>query len=191
VDVRVFDGDGRFVPTLEKEDFEVFERGVRQPIESIELVGYRNPLLPRGARPALARGRPTDPHTWIFQFDRKHLSAGQFARVRTAVELFIEERFIDGDIAGIVDGDKMVFDKISSSRAELLAAIRRIKPSGEQASRESDKQYAENFGGVEIHRGPGRPREPGRRTPSRRWWPTISSATPCPTSAPQRKMSEH
>ena len=147
VDVRVFDGDGRFVPTLTKEDFEVFERGVRQPVESFELVGYRDPLLPHDARPALARGRATDPHTWIFQFDRKHLSPGQFARVRTAVELFIQERFVDGDIAGIVDGDKMVFDKISSSRAELLAAIRRIKPSGDQASRESDKKFAENFGG--------------------------------------------
>ena len=144
VDARVFDGNGRFIPTLTKEDFDVFERGARQPIESFELIGYSDPLLTGNARPALARGRAANPHTWIFQFDRKHLSPGQFARVRTAVELFIQERFIDGDIAGIVDGDKMVFDKISSSRAELLAAIRRIKPSGDQASREADAKYVDN-----------------------------------------------
>lgn len=147
VDARVFDGAGRFVPTLRREDFDVFERGVRQPIESLELIGYSDPLVAGDARPVLARGRAASPHTWIFQFDRKHLSPGQFARVRTAVELFIQERFIDGDIAGIVDGDKMVFDKISSSRAELLAAIRRIKPSGDQAGREADDQYVDNITG--------------------------------------------
>lgn len=134
VDARVFDRDGRFLPTLTKDDFEVFERGVRQPIESLELIGYQNPLLNTDARPALRRGRAADPHTWIVQFDRKHLSPAQFARVREAVELFIEERFIDGDIAGIVDGDKMVFDKITSSRAELLAAIRRLKPQGDDGA---------------------------------------------------------
>lgn len=134
VDARVFDRDGRFLSTLTKDDFEVLERDVRQTIESLELIGYRDPLLAPAARPALPRGRATDPHTWIFQFDRKHLSPAQFFRVRAAVELFIEERFVDGDIAGMVDDDKMVFDRISSSRAEILAAVRRLKPQGDDGA---------------------------------------------------------
>jgi len=147
VDARVFDRDGRFVHTLTKDDFEVRERGVRQPIESLELIGYRDPLMVADARPALPRGRATNPHTWIFQFDRKHLTPAQFGRVRVAVEQFIEERFIDGDIAGIVDGDTMVFNRITSSRAELLAAIRRMRAPEEQAGRDADRQYVDNITG--------------------------------------------
>lgn len=134
VDARVFDREGRFVPTLNKDDFEVFEGGVPQPIESLELIGYRDPLDEVDTKPPLPRGRSSDPHTWIFQFDRRHLSPGQLVRGRDALERFIEERFLDGDIAGIVDGDTMVFDRISSSRAELLAAVRRLRPQGDDGA---------------------------------------------------------
>jgi VWFA-related protein len=61
--------------------------------------------------------------------------------------MFIDERFVDGDIAGIVDGDTMVFDRISSSRAELLAAIRRLTIPMDQANR-----VAGPFSGVEAMR---------------------------------------
>lgn len=133
VDARVFDKDGRFVSTLTRADFEVFEDEVRQSIESVELVGYRG-VEDAGLRPELPRGRAGDPHTWIFQFDRRHLSPGQLVRVRGALERFIEERFVDGDIAGIVDGDRMVFDRINGSRAELLAAVRRLRPQGDDGA---------------------------------------------------------
>jgi VWFA-related protein len=142
VDARVFDRDGRFVPTLTKDDFEVFEQGVRQTVDSCELVGYvDSQSAASGTSSSLPRAMKTEPHTWIFLFDRKHLTPGQFARVRAAVEQFIQDRFKDGDIAGIVDGDRMVFDRISSSRTELLAAIRRITPPSEQASRASDATH--------------------------------------------------
>lgn len=134
VDARVFDRDGRFVATLTKDDFQVFEDGVGQPIESLELIGYRDPGKDAGAPAAFPRGRATDPHTWIFLFDRRHLSPGELVRVRDALARFIEERFQDGDIAGIVDGDTMVFDRISSSRAELLAAVRRLRPQGDDGA---------------------------------------------------------
>lgn len=134
VDVRAFGRDGRFLSTLKQDDFEVFEDGVRQPIESLELIGYRDPAEDAGTGVAFPRGRASDPHTWIFQFDRRHLSPGQLVRVRDALARFIEERFQDGDIAGIVDGDTMVFDRISSSRAELLAAVRRLRPQGDDGA---------------------------------------------------------
>lgn len=139
VDARVFDRDGRFVTTLTRDDFEVLEDGVPQTIVAMTLVGGENERTiptPPTSPPSTSTTPSTPTHvptTWIFFFDLNHLSAGGgFSRAREAVEEFIAKRFREGDLAGVIAGDKMVNGRLTTLRAELAQAVRSVKPSGEQ-----------------------------------------------------------
>lgn len=153
VDARVFDRDGRFVTDLRAEDFEILEDGVPQTIVAMTLVGAPSsssaPQAPSGAppepgqtsnrQPAFAEasaGRPATSNrtTWIFFFDLNHLSSGGLARARKAVEVFVGERLREGDLAGVVAGGKMVNNRLTSLRAELLQSVKSVKPDSEQRS---------------------------------------------------------
>jgi VWFA-related protein len=137
----VFGSDGRFVTDLTRDDFELLEDGVSQPLQTLFLVGSDRsvsgspsahepssssvPALPAGAR-----------HTWVFVFDLNHLSPGAgFERARTAVEAFLRDKFTDDDLAGIVAGTRMVNNRLTSVREELVAAVRNVKPTTGNRSR--------------------------------------------------------
>ena len=142
VDVRVFDKDGRFVPDLTKEDFEILEQGTSQTIDAMFLVADQT-----GARSGPGRGQvgaasgpgrgqtPSAPQIWIFLFDLQHLNPGGYDRSRKAVEDFLANRFKDGDLAGIVAGDKMINNRLTSVRQELLDAVKQVKPSNDSRRR--------------------------------------------------------
>ena len=134
VDARVFDKDGRFVRNLTKDDFEVLENGVPQTVDATYLIvappadGRPQLFLP-GAAENRDAGVPAAPQTWIFVFDLNHLAPGTgFERARTAVEDFISKRFRDGDLAGVVAGDKMVNNRLTSVRSEMVDAVKKVKP---------------------------------------------------------------
>lgn len=84
------------------------------------------------------RARPSGPQTWIFVFDHRHLLPGGFKRAHAALRAFIAERFRAGDLAGIVDRDRMVNNRLTSVRQEVLDAIEKVKVPGDQLSREKD-----------------------------------------------------
>jgi VWFA-related protein len=141
VDVRVFDRDGHFVPDLRREDFQLLEDGTPQKIAAIYLVGAEPSLTAAApasvppSRPAAA-STPTAPQIWIFYFDLNHLTpGGGFDRARKAVEDYIGQRFKPGDIAGILAGDKMVNNRLTSVRQELLDAVKQVKPRGDASRR--------------------------------------------------------
>lgn len=137
VDARVFDADGRFVPDLTIEDFDLFEDGTRQRIQALYLVGGAPPQDRVGGAgsPEAARALPRAAHTWIFVVDDRHISLNGFVRAREAVNSFLAERFRAGDLAGIVVNDRMIGDRISSTREEYLAAVARmVQPQGDIAS---------------------------------------------------------
>ena len=146
VDARVFDGAGRFVTDLTRDDFEILEDGVVQPVVAMTLVGGASlptraaptPETPTNRTPSTTTHVPTTPRqTWIFFFDLNHLSAGgNFGRAREAVEEFIAKRFREGDLAGVVAGDKMVNGRLTTLRAELVQAVRSVKPRTEQRNRQ-------------------------------------------------------
>jgi VWFA-related protein len=145
VDARVFDKDGRFVADLTRDDFEIIEEGAPQKIEAMYLVGATgNPPVHRsaereGGSPETRAPSPSAPQTWIFFFDLNHLtSGGGFDRARKAVEAFIGERFKDGDLAGILAGDKMINNRLTSVRQELLDAVKQVKPRGDARTRYID-----------------------------------------------------
>ena len=136
VDVRVFDRDGQFVSGLTRDDFELIENGLPQQIDALHLVGagaVAAPDLPASAadvprRPSTSAARVA-PQTWIFFFDLNHLSpGGGFDRARKAVEDFVRDRFKDGDLAGILAGERMINNRLTSVKRELLEAVTQVKP---------------------------------------------------------------
>lgn len=142
VDVRVFDGNGGFVRDLKAEDFELLENGAPQKIEALYFVepaaGARavpDPASPASPSSAATPG-PVAQQTWIFFFDLQHLTpGGGFDRARKAVEDFIRDRFREGDIAGILAGDKMINNRLTSIKEELLGAVKAVKPLSDSRSR--------------------------------------------------------
>jgi len=142
VDVRVFDEDGRFVTDLTRDDFEVIESGAPQQLEALYLI--RGQGLASVA-PAAAEERPlagpapspaTSRQTWIFVFDTNHLIPGAgFDRAKGAVTEFLRMRFKEGDVGGIVAGGRMVNNRLTSVREELVTAASTVKPASEPRSR--------------------------------------------------------
>ena len=144
VDVRVFDKDNRFVTDLTQDDFELVEDGKPQRIDAMYLVRGQTGVGP-GPDPTqtgVIAGSdspappPVAPQTWIFFFDLNHLTPGSgFDRARKAVEDFVASRFKDGDLAGVLAGDKMINNRLTSVRRELLDAIAQVKPRSDSRTR--------------------------------------------------------
>lgn len=131
VDARVFDSDGRFVLDLTIDDFELFEDGRPQRIQTLFLAGGVSSPDERGGvggaeRLRATREVPRGPHTWIFVLDQRHMALNGFVRARAGITAFLAERFQDGDMAGVVFNDRMIGDRISSTREEYLAAVGKL-----------------------------------------------------------------
>src|SRR5687768_5918385 len=144
IDVRVFDKDGRFVSGLTRDDFEIAEDGAPQQLETFFIVNDPGtadgapaapqlaPVLPGDVPPPAPRPR----QTWIFFFDLNHLTPGTgYDRARKAVEDFLGDRFIEGDLGGIVAGEKMVGNRLTSIRQELLDNLKQLQPRAETRNR--------------------------------------------------------
>jgi VWFA-related protein len=148
VDVRVFDRDGRFVYDLTTEDFEVIEDGTRQRIEVIYLVGARPDAGATASPTPKVRVVPHAPQTWIFVFDDQHLLPNGFDRAKRAMHAFLSDRFRPGDFGGIVMRDRMVNNRISTVRSDLLAALDKVKMPEAAQSRLADESDARQAGGT-------------------------------------------
>lgn len=147
----MFDRDGRFVADLAREDFEILENGVSQQLQTLYLVGESAGAAAADAELKLATPAPnadasstrsgTLPasarQTWIFVFDLNHLTpGGGFDRARIAVKEFIRDRFKSGDLAGVIAGTRMVNNRLTSVREELVAAVESVKPLAESRNRQ-------------------------------------------------------
>jgi VWFA-related protein len=141
IDVRVFDKDGRFVTGLTRDDFEVVEDGAPQDLQTFFFVNdpgtARSPeLSPVRPGEAVDPSSPRPRQTWIFYFDLNHLTPGAgYDRARKAVEDFLQNRFVEGDLGGIVATDKMLGNRLTSVRTELLQHMKEIKPGNETRPR--------------------------------------------------------
>lgn len=145
VDARVFDAQGNFVGDLTRDDFEIREDGVPQQIQQLffvqEAAGPAAVVNPTTVEAGVTAAAPTIPRatakqTWIFFFDLPNLTpGGGFDRARQAVQQFIRDRFQDGDLAGIVAGDKMVNNRLTTVREELLAGLKQVQPRSDARTR--------------------------------------------------------
>jgi VWFA-related protein len=139
VDVRVFDENGRFVPELTARDFTLSEDGVAHTIQSVHLVTGGALSSPTGGSgPALVSSESTRAarQTWLFLFDTEHLSPAGLTRTRDAVRTFVQERFRDGDMAGVIVGGRMADNRISGVKEEIDRAIASVAVHGDPRSRQ-------------------------------------------------------
>jgi VWFA-related protein len=144
-DVIVRDDKGNFVPDLKKDDFEIWEDGVRQDISSMTVVtGGRvnNVLAPPPPPPPegiiLPRTRPrndTSGRIFLFFVDDLHLQFHNTGRVRDLFKRISKELVHDGDMFGIVSSGPssiavdMTYDKNRLEEAIKKIAGNELKPS--------------------------------------------------------------
>jgi VWFA-related protein len=130
VDVVVLDKDGRFVPGLTAEDLEVFEDGKRQVVQQFYLVSSARAGA-SGSAEAVQRPAPDDPRgrrIFIFAFDEGHLSTESLTRVKVGIERFLSAQFAPGDIGGVFANNAMSRGRLTTSKVELLSAVRSVVP---------------------------------------------------------------
>ena len=143
-DIIVRDEKGNFVPDLKKEEFEIYEDGVKQDITSMTVVtGGRvtNVLAPPPPPPpegiVLPPSRPrTDVSGRIFLFfvDDLHLQFHNTGRVRDLFKRISKELVHEGDMFGIVSSGPssiavdMTYDKTRLDEAIKKMAGNELKP---------------------------------------------------------------
>jgi VWFA-related protein len=136
-DIIVRDDKGNFIPDLKKEEFEVFEDGVKQDISSMTVVtGGRvtNVLAPPPPPPPegiiLPPSRPRNDisgRIFIFFVDDLHLQFHNTGRVRDLFKRISKELVHDGDMFGIVSsGPSSIAVDMTYDRARLEEAIKKI-----------------------------------------------------------------
>jgi VWFA-related protein len=136
-DIIVRDEKGNFIPDLKKDEFEVFEDGVKQDITSMTVVtGGRvtNVLAPPPPPPPegiiLPPTRPkTDVSGRIFLFfvDDLHLQFHNTGRVRELFKKISKELVHDGDMFGIVSsGPSSIAVDMTYDKSRLDEAIKKI-----------------------------------------------------------------
>jgi VWFA-related protein len=141
MDVIVKDDQGRFVPDLRKEEFEVFEDGVKQDITSMTMShGGRVTNVLEAAPPAPPEGiilpptrRVTDTSGRIFLFfvDDLHLQFQNSGRVRELFKKIAKNLVHEGDLFGVVSsGPSSIAIDMTYDQRRLDDAINKIAGSG-------------------------------------------------------------
>jgi VWFA-related protein len=132
VDARVLDAQGKFVPTLKPEDFQVFEDGKPQPVKVFSLV---NIPVERAERPLFA-SKPIEPDVknnlqgsdgriYLLVLDDLHTSFQRSQRTKAAARQFVERYMGANDTAAVVvtSGRSDVGQEFTNSPRLLLQAI--------------------------------------------------------------------
>src|SRR3954464_573920 len=136
-DIIVRDDKGNFVPDLKKEEFEIYEDGVKQDISSMTVVtGGRvtNVLAPPPPPPPegiiLPPTRPKNDvsgRIFLFFVDDLHLQFHNTGRVRELFKKISKELVHDGDMFGIVSsGPSSIAVDMTYDKARLDEAIKKI-----------------------------------------------------------------
>lgn len=141
MDVIVKDDQGRFVPDLRKEEFEVFEDGVKQEITSMTMshggrvtnvLESAPPPPPEGLiLPPVRRVTDTSGRIFLFFVDDLHLQFQNSGRVRELFKRIAKNLIHDGDLFGIVSsGPSSIAIDMTYDRKRLDEAINKIAGSG-------------------------------------------------------------
>jgi VWFA-related protein len=139
-DVVVRDGHGQFIADLKKDDFEIFEDGVKQEVASLTLVhGGRvlNQMLPPPPPPQegiiLPPQRPTNDaagRIFLFLIDDLHMSFRDTPRVRQLFKKIAAELVHEGDMFAIVSsGTSSIAIDLTYDRKRLEEAANKISGS--------------------------------------------------------------
>lgn len=141
MDVIVKDSQGRFVADLKKDEFEIFEDGVKQEIASMTMShGGRvtnalhapPPVAPEGViLPPRRVATDTSGRIFLFFVDDLHLQFHATSRVRDLFKRISRQLVHDGDLFGIVSsGTSSIAVDMTYDRKRLDEAISRIAGNG-------------------------------------------------------------
>jgi VWFA-related protein len=140
-DVIVRDGNGQFVPDLKKDEFEIYEDGVKQDISSMTLVhGGRvtNVLAPPPPPPPegiiLPPSRPVNDASgriFLFFVDDLHMQFRNTGRIRDLFKRIEKNLLHEGDMWGMVtSGPSSIAIDLTYDRHRFDEAIKKITGNG-------------------------------------------------------------
>jgi VWFA-related protein len=139
VDVVVTDAKGQPVTDLARENLEVYEDGVRQPIASFDLFQVAPAIAPAAtaapavaAPPRLSTNTDTQEQggrTFVIAFDDMHLRARTAQQAKGAVAEFLRSEAREGDRVTLVatSGGVWWTARMEAGRGELLDLLKRIE----------------------------------------------------------------
>jgi VWFA-related protein len=132
VDVRVVDAAGHPVRGLTRDDFELFEDGVRQDVRTFTPVDVPNAPLARTITlepDVQTNRRPFDGRIYVLVLDDLHTHPLHSSRVKRAAQRFLDEYMASNDRVAIVttSGRTDASQELTSSRSALLAALERFQ----------------------------------------------------------------
>ena len=136
-DVIVRDGTGQFVADLAKEEFDVFEDGVKQEVASVSLVhGGRTfnlqapPAPPPQEGIILPQARPTNDaagRIFLFFVDDLHMNFRDTSRIRQLFEKMNRMLLHEGDMFGVVStGTSSIAIDLTYDKKRMDEAIKKI-----------------------------------------------------------------
>lgn len=135
VDAIVTDRDGKFVRTLTKDDFEVYQDGKRQPIALVNLIEHPLPgtLAPPPAIQAdpdvATNANANEGRLYVLVLDGLHISAENKVKTTAVARLFVEQYLGQSDMMAVlhVGGTAPYSQDLTRSRARLLSSIDKFK----------------------------------------------------------------
>jgi VWFA-related protein len=141
MDAIVKDDNGRFVPDLTKDNFEIYEDGVKQEIVSMNVItGGRVVNLLEAPPPAAPEGvilpprrvvNDTSGRIFLFFVDDLHLQFAATGRVKSLFEKISKELVHDGDLFGVVSsGPSSISIDMTYDKKRLAEAAKKIHGDG-------------------------------------------------------------
>ena len=140
-DVMVFDKQGKFVNTLQREDFQVRIDGKPRTVEFFERItaGIKNEDAQlSAARGPGASGTPAKDgavpldrgRTIFFYVDDLHLRPSSLLQMRKLLLKFVDENINQNDLAAVTSASGTIgfLQQLSDNKAVLRAAIERLTP---------------------------------------------------------------
>jgi VWFA-related protein len=159
VDVVAQRSDGGFVADLRPEEFELRDDGHQRSIDFLYVVGSNAPRLvaKRGAEaeavramPATIRAGPS--RIFVVIFDNRHLTATGFKRVQAAARTLFSNEFGAGDFGAVVTEGRLVSDRFTTDREELLRGVQGARPEPRAVSRRFASQEWPRMSAIEAVR---------------------------------------
>lgn len=142
-DVIVRDNTGQFMADLKKDDFEVYEDGVRQEVLSFVLThggrvyndaAVKAPVAPQMEGIILPPTKPTSDaagRIWLIFVDDLHLDFNNTGRIKDLFKKISKELVHEGDMFGIVSsGPSSLSIDLTYDRKRLDEAIEKISGAG-------------------------------------------------------------
>lgn len=141
LDVTVTDKDGRLVPDLKAEDFEIWENDKNQKISNFSFISIASTAEPVKSAAPVRNAPPTPPgppaalrpeqvrRTFALVVDDLGLSFESTHFVRKALRKFLDNTMQPGDLVAILRTSSGVgaLQQFTSDKRQLIAAIERIR----------------------------------------------------------------